>query len=145
MSDSVDQLGNRKLVTPIIRHSSLAEIFAGHDVRGQLTPILGDFHVFHLKDGAPFGRRDFRKPTLPLDRSPNVMDRFSRMKKVRFEVKALFFGFDSLLIHPKVPNPFNPLNGNGLIFINNSPSILCDLVYTKEQWADLDYGESFPL
>src|SRR5216684_6452952 len=42
------------------------EIFAGHDVRRGLRPVLGDFHTFLAEDGRAFFVADQRRALLPL-------------------------------------------------------------------------------
>ena len=48
LHDTVDHLTHRMLPA-FAGYAGLAEVFGNHDVRGQLAPILRDFHVIHLE------------------------------------------------------------------------------------------------
>ncbi len=59
-----------------LRHAGLAEVFAHHDVCGQLTPRLGNHGVFHLKHHRTVRIGDAADALVPFDGGVNVLSGF---------------------------------------------------------------------
>ena len=58
-----------------LRNACLAEVLAHHDVRGQLTPVSGDFGIVHLEDERAIGVGDARASARPFGRIKDVLAR----------------------------------------------------------------------
>src|SRR6202035_5763276 len=56
-----------------LRHAGLPEVFAHHDVGGELRPVAGDLRIVHLKHDAAVGVADAAGALLVLDAAQGVL------------------------------------------------------------------------
>ena len=76
--DVAPRIADRVAIGIHLRHTRLAEVFAHHDIGGQLRPLLRNFRIVHLKNDRAIRIADTAGALLILNASQRVLAQFRK-------------------------------------------------------------------